>query len=84
MLIIYIEKNGDIVKEGQYYIVPFIVRLDTVAGELSLSDFKVSLTYENNYYAINWKEDLIFSQMRQGDKIRIETIKTKRGSILDR
>ncbi|MEJ8547523.1 penicillin-binding transpeptidase domain-containing protein [Brevibacillus borstelensis] len=68
-------------------IVPYHVKLDTVAGPL---DFKHQLKLQKTEvdketkWLVEWEPSLIFPQMEKGDKVRVQTIKAERGEILDR
>lgn len=79
-----IEISGDIIKNEDYYTVPFSLKATTVAGELNISDYKVNIYKEDKEYLINWDESLIFPNMIEGDKVYVRTISHTRGKILDR
>lgn len=79
-----IEISGDIIKNQDYYTVPFSLKATTVAGELNISDYKVNIYKEDKEYLINWDESLIFPNMIEGDKVYVRTISHTRGKILDR
>lgn len=79
-----IEISGDIIKNEDYYTVPFSFKATTVAGELNISDYKVNIYKEDKEYLINWDESLIFPNMIEGDKVYVRTISHTRGKILDR
>ena len=77
------EISGDIIKNEDYYTVPFSLKATTVAGEF-ISDYKVNIYKEDKEYLINWDESLIFPNMIEGDKVYVRTISHTRGKILDR
>lgn len=79
-----IEISGDIIKNEDYYTVPFSLKATTVAGELKISDYKINIYKEDKQYLINWDESLIFPNMIEGDKVYVRTISHTRGKILDR
>ena len=79
-----IEISGDIIKNEDYYTVPFSLKATTVAGELNISDYKVNIYKEDKQYLINWDESLIFPNMIEGDKVYVRTISHTRGKLLDR
>lgn len=79
-----IEISGDIIKNEDYYTVPFSLKATTVSGELNISDYKVNIYKEDKQYLINWDESLIFPNMIEGDKVYVRTISHTRGKILDR
>ena len=55
----------------------------TSAGKVNFSN-SANLVKENNEYKIEWSTTLIFPELKEGYKVRIKTLKGKRGSILDR
>ena len=55
----------------------------TAAGEVSFNN-TVTIEKENEEYKIKWSSSFIFPQLGNNQKIRISTIKAKRGDILDR
>lgn len=67
--------------------VPYQMNMDTLAGELSY-DHQFTLVQEtiddDERWAIQWEPSLIFPEMEQGDKVRVETWPAKRGEIVDR
>lgn len=78
------EITGDKEKLDNEITLPFKLSMNTIAGDISLSDYKLHLIKEDKSYKIKWDESLIFPQMIKDDKVRINTIPMKRGSILDR
>lgn len=81
---IVIEINGEIEKTDNGMILPFTVKMDTVAGVLELNNFNVTLVQEEKEYKVLWNESLIFPDMVKDDKVRVNIEEAKRGSILDR
>lgn len=79
-----IEISGDIIKNEDYYTVPFSLKANTIAGELNISDYKVNIYKVNKEYLINWDESLLFPNMIEGDKVYVRTFSHTRGKILDR
>ena len=55
----------------------------TSAGKVNFSN-SANLVKENNEYKVEWSTTLIFPELKEGYKVRIKTLKGKRGSILDR
>ncbi|MFC7394645.1 penicillin-binding transpeptidase domain-containing protein [Scopulibacillus cellulosilyticus] len=73
-------------KNGQIHL-PFKVSMDTLAGPVSFNQ-KATLVEEKhkdkkNWY-LNWNPDMIFPELKSGDKIRAFTLEAKRGEITDR
>ena len=64
-------KLGEATKENNDVIIPFSLTMDTVAGNLKLDDFKVTLVKEDKDYKIKWNDNLIFPNMQEGDKIKV-------------
>lgn len=65
-------------------VIPFVLNAETVAGEINLDDFKLEFVEEDQEYKVNWSEALIFPEMVEGDKVRVELFEAERGSITDR
>lgn len=64
--------------------IPFSLTMETIAGPVSLSDYKLPYLKENKELKIIWSEKLIFPTMEAGDKVRVMSKSATRGSILDR
>lgn len=79
-----IEISDDIIKNEDYYTVPFSLKGNTIAGELNISDYKVKIYKVDKEYFINWDESLLFPNMIEGDKVYVRTFSHTRGKILDR
>ncbi len=79
-----IEINGDKVKEEDTITIPFKLSMNTIAGDVSISDYKLNIIKEDKEYKIKWDESLIFPEMTKDDKVRVNVIPSKRGSILDK
>ncbi|MGS2777483.1 penicillin-binding transpeptidase domain-containing protein [Robertmurraya sp. GLU-23] len=66
---------------------PFTVSMDSVAGEISFEQ-DARLTKEeredNTNWYLNWDTTYIFPDLKDGDKVGINTTTPKRGDILDR
>lgn len=58
--------------------------MDTNAGKLEFDNISINIVKEDNDYKIEWNESLILGPMTKDDKVRVETSKATRGSILDR
>lgn len=79
-----LELSGDKEKSDNQIIIPFNLTMNTLAGDVTLEDYKLILVKEEKEYKVKWDESLIFPQMTKDDKVRISTIPSKRGSILDK
>ncbi len=78
------ETNGEALKEDGVITIPFKLDMNSITGDLSLEDYKLSLIKEDKEYKVKWDESLIFPNMIKDDKIRVLTTQAKRGNILDR
>ena len=70
-------------KEDNIYVIQYTENMYTSAGEISFSN-TARVEKEGEEFKINWNSSYIFPQLRDTDKVRVSTIKAKRGSILDR
>ncbi|MGM7634594.1 penicillin-binding transpeptidase domain-containing protein [Bacillus sp. Hm123] len=67
--------------------IPIKVEMDTLAGPISFEKtavLKRKETEEEENWFVDWDTTYIFPELDEGDKIRIETLKGKRGQIFDR
>lgn len=66
----------------------FKVAMDTVAGKVSIDNYKVKVVKEKQDkkqgWFIEWNEGLIFPNMTKEDKVRVTAESGKRGEIFDR
>lgn len=69
-------------QEGNYQI-NYHEKMYTAGGEVEF-DNSVVLEKEEGEYKIKWDSHFIFPQLGDNQKVRISTIKAKRGDILDR
>ena len=70
-------------KQGKTSKITYNETMSTSAGDISF-DNTVNLVIEDKEYKINWSSSMIFPELRDTDKIRVSTIESKRGEILDR
>ena len=61
----------------------FQTTMDTAAGQISFSN-QATLEQEGGVAKLKWNAGLIFPDLGDTDKVRVETLKAERGSILDR
>lgn len=78
------EINGDKIKDDNGVTLAFKLTMDTITGNISIDDYKVSLVKEDGSYKLNWNEALIFPNMLKDDKLRVSITPAKRGDILDK
>ncbi len=75
---ITLEKQG-----GDIFLVNYHENMFTGAGEVEF-DNQVQVQKQDNDYKLKWSSKFIFPQLSDNQKVRISTIKAKRGEILDR
>ena len=73
----------DVKKEEGIYNVSYHEKMYTSAGEVEF-DYSTDIVKENGEFKIKWTSHMIFPQLSETDKVRVTTIKARRGSILDR
>lgn len=74
---------NEIEKQEEEYQVSYHEKMYTAAGEVEFNN-KVIIQKENGDYKLKWSSSFIFPQLGDNQKVRISTIKAKRGDILDR
>lgn len=79
-----LEATSDKEKVDDMITIPFKLTFNTTAGDITLTDYKLVLIKEDKEFKVKWDESLIFPQMIKDDKVRVDTITSKRGSILDK
>lgn len=70
-------KNSDVVN------LKYVTNLNTVAGKLIFSN-KSTLVKVNGKYKIKWDNSFLYPKLKNNQKIRVSTLKAKRGAIYDR
>ncbi len=79
---IQIEINNVEKADGGYN-VSYHEKMYTSAGDVDF-DNTANVVKENGELKLKWDSHMIFPQLSDNDKVRVSTIKAKRGSILDR
>ena len=74
---------SDTAKNDNGYQISYRQQMYTSAGEVDFYNI-ANMVKENGEYKLQWTSRTIFPQLEETDKVRVETIKAKRGSILDR
>ena len=64
--------------------VSYQMEMNTVAGEISFFNEMSFTRQDDKKYYINWNSTLIFPDLTDSDKVRVETSQGDRGRILDR
>ena len=70
-------------KENNTEKISYNETMSTSAGNISFTN-TVNLVKEEKEYKINWSSSMIFPELRDTDKIRVSSIESERGEILDR
>ena len=70
-------------KEGKTAKITYNENMSTSAGNISFEN-TVNLIVEDKEYKIDWSSAMIFPELRNTDKVRVSTIESTRGEILDR
>lgn len=58
--------------------------MNTEAGKVEFSNIVRLTEYKEQGYTINWSSNLIFPQLNNTDKVRVKTVKSERGEIVDK
>ena len=74
---------SDIVKDENMYKISYHQKMFTSAGEVEF-DNTAKISKEGKELKIKWTSNLIFPKLGDTDKVRVSTIKSTRGTILDR
>lgn len=75
------DEEDDKKKDGT---VSYETTMDTAAGSYSFSNEMKLVKNSDREYRVEWNTGLIFPQLGEDDKVRIETSTAKRGTIYDR
>ncbi len=76
-----LEKSND----DEIMVIPFKQTMITLAGEVTTeSEMEMFFDKKKKEWNVVWTPKLIFPQLNEGDKVRIETLEAKRGEIYDR
>ncbi len=71
-------------KNKDEIIVKYDTAMDTIAINIAFSNEATFILDKDKRYGLKWKSNLIFPQLDDGDRIKINALKAKRGNILDR
>lgn len=74
----------NISKESSGATIEFETNMDTMCGNLEFTNSIVLNRELGKEYKIQWDSKTIFPDLTDNDKVRIKTLKSKRGDILDR
>lgn len=71
-------------KKGNNLTINYGTSMTTMAGDLEF-DNSIDMKKERKIgYTLNWSSNVIFPELKDNDKVKVNIIKAKRGSILDR
>lgn len=70
-------------KENGKFNIEYKEKMYTSAGEVEFNNNAI-LEKQEKEYKISWSSKLIFPELGDNDKVRVEAIKAKRGEIIDR
>lgn len=73
----------EVTKEKGVTKISYNESMSTSAGDINFSNV-AKIVKENKEYKIKWSSSMIFPELRNTDKVRVSTLKGKRGAILDR
>ena len=76
-------ENITLEKQEDKYLVNYHENMFTGAGEVEF-DNQVQIEKQEKEYKLKWSSEFIFPQLADNQKVRISTIKAKRGEIIDR
>lgn len=64
--------------------ITYYTKMDTIAGKVDFTNSMKLIKNEDRKYDIIWTDKLIFPQLGKEDKVRVSTLPSQRGQILDR
>ena len=73
----------EVTKEGNTARISYTKTMSTSAGNITINN-TTNLEKQDKTYKIKWSSSQIFPQLRDTDKVRVSTLKSSRGEILDR
>lgn len=75
---------AQVTEEGNKAQIIYSTTMQTVAGQMSFSNTANLVKNAENGYDIEWSSSLIFPELQNDYKVRVETLEGTRGRILDR
>ena len=73
----------EVTKDGNTAKISYTETMSTSAGNVTINNI-TNLKKQDKTYKIVWNSSQIFPQLRDTDKVRVSTLKSNRGEILDR
>jgi len=71
-------------KEKSDILISYLTKMDITGGTLEFENTASLSKNEDKEYKINWSSNLIFPELNNDYKVRVSTVTSKRGSLLDR
>ncbi len=72
------------VSRGDGKAVAYSLSMDTLAGEISFDSEALFALGDGGHYYLDWSSQMIFPNLTENDRVRVNTFKAERGSIFDR
>ena len=69
---------------GKSYKITYNTKMNVSGGEVSFQNSVILNKDKNNDYKISWSSNLIFPELDDTDKVKVNTIEATRGNLLDR
>ncbi len=69
---------------GKSYKITYNTKMNVSGGEVSFQNTAILNKDKNNDYKISWSSNLIFPELGDTDKVKVNTIEATRGNLLDR
>ena len=73
----------EITDNGNETAIKYKESMDTSAGKIEFTN-TATLVKEDKEYKLDWSSAMIFPELRDTDRVRVSTIESERGEILDR
>lgn len=70
-------------RNGKNVMVSYETSFDTIAGQVHFEN-EAEFIYTKGGYKLLWKDNLIFPELTESDKVQVSTSQAERGQILDR
>ena len=70
-------------RNGKNVMVSYETSFDTIAGPVHFKN-EAEFIYKKGGYKLLWKDNLIFPELTESDKVQVSTSQAERGQILDR
>lgn len=74
----------DIEKAKENVVISYITKMNLKSGDLEFHNKANLIKNEDKQYKINWSSNLIFPELNNDYKVRVKTVKSERGDLLDR